>query len=169
MNRARQDAITTEIMEIVGGAEALRQAARATADDLLVDRIELARDLLRRPRTDRYGPQEHDMTITEPHPRRPRSCKDGRVVAIAGPVVDVEFPPDALPEINTAARDDDRARGRRRSTITGRGRPADRRQPGAGHLPEAHRRPAPRHRRCATPATASRCRSATACSATCST
>ncbi|TML59891.1 MAG: F0F1 ATP synthase subunit gamma, partial [Actinobacteria bacterium] len=26
MNRARQDTITTEIMEIVGGAEALRQA-----------------------------------------------------------------------------------------------------------------------------------------------
>jgi F-type H+-transporting ATPase subunit gamma len=29
MNRARQDAITTEIMEIVGGAEALRRAAKA--------------------------------------------------------------------------------------------------------------------------------------------
>ncbi len=29
VNRARQDAITTEIMEIVGGAEALRQASRA--------------------------------------------------------------------------------------------------------------------------------------------
>jgi F-type H+-transporting ATPase subunit beta len=28
--------------------------------------------------------------------------KEGRVVAIAGPVVDVEFPPDALPEINYA-------------------------------------------------------------------
>ena len=28
--------------------------------------------------------------------------KEGRVVAIAGPVVDVEFPPDTLPEINTA-------------------------------------------------------------------
>jgi F-type H+-transporting ATPase subunit gamma len=27
MNRARQEAITTEIMEIVGGAEALRQSA----------------------------------------------------------------------------------------------------------------------------------------------
>jgi F-type H+-transporting ATPase subunit beta len=27
---------------------------------------------------------------------------DGRVVAIAGPVVDVEFPPDALPDINYA-------------------------------------------------------------------
>ena len=36
------------------------------------------------------------MTATEP------KLQDGRVVAIAGPVVDVEFPPDALPEINTA-------------------------------------------------------------------
>jgi F-type H+-transporting ATPase subunit gamma len=32
MNRARQDAITTEIMEIVGGAEALRQAANAKTE-----------------------------------------------------------------------------------------------------------------------------------------
>ena len=30
------------------------------------------------------------------------STKDGRVVAIAGPVIDAEFPPDSLPEINTA-------------------------------------------------------------------
>ena len=30
MNRARQDTITTEIMEIVGGAEALRQAESST-------------------------------------------------------------------------------------------------------------------------------------------
>ena len=30
------------------------------------------------------------------------ALKEGRVVAIFGPVVDVEFPPDALPEINTA-------------------------------------------------------------------
>jgi F-type H+-transporting ATPase subunit gamma len=36
MNRARQDAITTEIMEIVGGAEALRQAANGK-EDLLLD------------------------------------------------------------------------------------------------------------------------------------
>lgn len=28
--------------------------------------------------------------------------QDGRIVAIAGPVVDIEFPPNALPEINTA-------------------------------------------------------------------
>src|SRR5699024_7665192 len=27
--------------------------------------------------------------------------KDGRVVSVAGPVVDVEFPSDAMPEINT--------------------------------------------------------------------
>ncbi|MEE9416179.1 MAG: F0F1 ATP synthase subunit beta [Acidimicrobiales bacterium] len=35
------------------------------------------------------------MTITEPE------LKEGRIVGIAGPVVDVEFPPGALPEINT--------------------------------------------------------------------
>jgi F-type H+-transporting ATPase subunit gamma len=38
MNRARQDAITTEIMEIVGGAEALRQSS-GEADDLLIDHM----------------------------------------------------------------------------------------------------------------------------------
>ena len=39
MNRARQDAITTEIMEIVGGAEALRQGQKGD-DDVLADTIE---------------------------------------------------------------------------------------------------------------------------------
>ena len=39
MNRARQDAITTEIMEIVGGAEALAQTAGGEVD-LLSDTIE---------------------------------------------------------------------------------------------------------------------------------
>ena len=38
MNRARQDAITTEIMEIVGGAEALAQSG-AGDDDLLPDHL----------------------------------------------------------------------------------------------------------------------------------
>ena len=38
MNRARQDAITTEIMEIVGGAEAMRQAQTGN-DDLIVDQV----------------------------------------------------------------------------------------------------------------------------------
>jgi F-type H+-transporting ATPase subunit gamma len=36
MNRARQDAITTEIMEIVGGAEALRQS-QSGGEDTIVD------------------------------------------------------------------------------------------------------------------------------------
>src|SRR5262245_4768615 len=36
------------------------------------------------------------MTMTETH------LKDGRVVGIAGPVIDAEFPRGALPEINTA-------------------------------------------------------------------
>ena len=40
MNRARQDAITTEIMEVVGGAEALRKGKHLHAEDLLVDTIE---------------------------------------------------------------------------------------------------------------------------------
>src|SRR5262245_7305158 len=31
-----------------------------------------------------------------------QELKDGRVVAIAGPVIDIEFPPNALPEINHA-------------------------------------------------------------------
>jgi F-type H+-transporting ATPase subunit beta len=38
------------------------------------------------------------MTVTETGPK----LKDGRIVAIAGPVVDVEFPPDAIPELNSA-------------------------------------------------------------------
>ena len=43
------------------------------------------------------------MTVTADTPTPTGSgLKDGRVVAIAGPVVDVEFPPDALPEINYA-------------------------------------------------------------------
>jgi len=38
------------------------------------------------------------MTVTDSQP----TLKDGRVVAIAGPVIDVEFPPDAVPGINMA-------------------------------------------------------------------
>ena len=38
------------------------------------------------------------MTLTEDS----KQLKDGRIVAIAGPVVDVEFPADAIPEINNA-------------------------------------------------------------------
>ncbi len=37
MNRARQDSITTEIMEIVGGAEALSQGASDHDDDLAAE------------------------------------------------------------------------------------------------------------------------------------
>src|SRR3954454_14764413 len=41
------------------------------------------------------------MTMTA-EPTSGQQLKDGRIVAIVGPVVDVEFPPDALPEINWA-------------------------------------------------------------------
>jgi F-type H+-transporting ATPase subunit beta len=40
--------------------------------------------------------------VAEPQAGEQTELKEGRVVAIAGPVVDVEFPPDALPEINHA-------------------------------------------------------------------
>src|SRR5215203_6004436 len=42
------------------------------------------------------------MTVTEPTTGADAALKDGRVIAIAGPVVDVEFPPDSVPAINTA-------------------------------------------------------------------
>ena len=42
------------------------------------------------------------MTATEAPASQQSQLKDGRIVAIVGPVVDVEFPPDSLPEINFA-------------------------------------------------------------------
>jgi F-type H+-transporting ATPase subunit beta len=42
------------------------------------------------------------MTMTETNQTSGSELKDGRVVGIAGPVIDVEFPPHALPELNTA-------------------------------------------------------------------
>ncbi len=42
------------------------------------------------------------MTVTDTSTDTAAALKDGRVVAIAGPVVDVEFPADAVPAINTA-------------------------------------------------------------------
>src|SRR5918911_796951 len=40
------------------------------------------------------------MTVTDAAPET--ELKNGRIVAIVGPVVDVEFPPDALPELQGA-------------------------------------------------------------------
>ncbi len=46
------------------------------------------------------------MTTTAPQPTETKQLPSGRVVAIAGPVIDVEFPPHALPEINGAVETD---------------------------------------------------------------
>jgi F-type H+-transporting ATPase subunit gamma len=50
MNRARQEQITTEIMEIVGGAEALRGGTGLMPDDFLADTIENRKEDLFRER-----------------------------------------------------------------------------------------------------------------------
>src|SRR5579872_4364815 len=52
-------------------------------------------------RTDRNQPTM-TTTIEQPTTERREKHPDGRVVAIAGPVVDAEFPPHGLPEINVA-------------------------------------------------------------------
>jgi F-type H+/Na+-transporting ATPase subunit beta len=46
------------------------------------------------------------MTTTAPEPTKTENLPTGRVVAAAGPVIDVEFPLHALPEINTAVQVD---------------------------------------------------------------
>ena len=80
MNQARQDAITTEIMEIIGGAEALA-ADRGDGEDLLLDRT---RSPIRSRRSRRHSssptpreltsssPQEQLMTVTDDHRDRPQ-------------------------------------------------------------------------------------------------
>jgi F-type H+-transporting ATPase subunit beta len=44
------------------------------------------------------------MAVTEERPTRPegRETSEGRILTITGPVIEVEFPPDALPEIDYA-------------------------------------------------------------------
>ncbi len=58
------------------------------------------------------------MTTTEERPTtQHKASEDGRVVAIAGPVVDVEFPLHALPEINHAVEMDIELEGRRQTIV----------------------------------------------------
>ena len=95
MNRARQDSITTEIMEIVGGAEALAGGAATTSPRSrspldFVTEVELETATVQRRST---------VTVTE---SQQSTGTDGRVVGIAGPVIDVEFPRGSLPELNAA-------------------------------------------------------------------
>ncbi len=93
MNRARQDSITTEIMEIVGGAEALAGGSNDIRARVVLDfvtEVELETAALQRRST---------VTVTE---SQQSTGTEGRVVGIAGPVIDVEFPRGALPALNNA-------------------------------------------------------------------
>ena len=60
----------------------------------LQDELDGGRRRARRAKTDYETSRSTHMTTA--------TKKDGRIVGIAGPVVDVEFPPDSLPEINQA-------------------------------------------------------------------
>jgi F-type H+-transporting ATPase subunit gamma len=55
LNRARQDAITTEIMEIIGGAEGLKED-KGSEEDLLLDRLEPLHAFPRREGTHGHRP-----------------------------------------------------------------------------------------------------------------
>src|SRR5690606_40711762 len=71
MNQVRQDAITTEIMEIIGGAEALAEA-RGEPEDLILDRT-LSEPSPRRTGAHVRHPLSHDRprrTATHTRPRR---------------------------------------------------------------------------------------------------
>ena len=87
--------MNTEIMEIVGGAEAMSQDDDGDLEDLIAQSIEgFAAPQLTVPTPETSGVK---MTMTEDN----TETKDGRVLAIAGPVVDVEFPRRIAAEINT--------------------------------------------------------------------
>ena len=59
--------------------------------------------------TDLEKDGEHHMSAT--------TLASGRIVKVAGPVVDVEFPPDALPEINHAIEVDLEVGGKKSTLI----------------------------------------------------
>ena len=122
---ARQDSITTEIMEIVSGAEALK-GDKGGPEDLLLEHLVPATPSPSSSTptttpargTDRRPPnlactRRTQMTVTENPTSAPSgtpALKEGRAVAIAGPVVDVEFPVARRP------RSTPRSRGRSAST-----------------------------------------------------
>jgi len=74
-------------MEIVGGP---RRFARPPA-------VPASSHIPKQPRSRPYDHRCHRRSEAQ-------HLENGRIVAIAGPVIDVEFPPHALPEINTATR-----------------------------------------------------------------
>ena len=75
MNRARQDAITTEIMEIVGGAEALK-GDKDGSDDMLLEHVGARAPLRPAPRSHRPQPRATRRPATDPAARPARRRLD---------------------------------------------------------------------------------------------
>ena len=121
----------------------------------------------RRPGRASEGREDHDCNGRRDQGDR-RPAATGRVARVIGPVVDIEFPVDSMPEIYNTLETDLELGGETPGPLA-RGRPAHRRRHGPRHLAAADRRPGPRrpgarHRRAR-----SRCRSATSPRATSST
>ncbi|MDQ2726349.1 MAG: F0F1 ATP synthase subunit beta [Actinomycetota bacterium] len=55
--------------------------------------------------------------VEEPNTEETTESRNGRVVAVAGPVVDVEFPPDSLPDVNFAVEMDVELEGEQTTTV----------------------------------------------------
>jgi F-type H+-transporting ATPase subunit beta len=55
--------------------------------------------------------------VEEPNTEETAETREGRVVAVAGPVVDVEFPPDSLPDVNFAVEMDVELEGEDKTTV----------------------------------------------------
>ena len=112
-----------------------RQANRARQDEITT---EIMRDR-RRGR----GPVRGIRGVSEHGRRQTNGHANGRVVRVIGPVVDVEFPPGELPEINTALTVDV-ALGGETTTITCEVAQHIGDSPGARDRAEADRRPGAR-------------------------
>ena len=113
-NKARQTAITGELLDIAGGAEALKQG---TITDVIASRVMCGEAISRRKSeiaSSAYCLARNDISMTYchfTHTRRNSMPKEGKVVQVLGGVVDVQFPPDQSAQYLRCARNRARRSG----------------------------------------------------------
>ena len=132
MNRVRQAEITQEILEVVGGAEAL---GLVLDENLNFDSLRQRRSTL------------NQWLRTETPRQREQGTNEGRIEQVIGVVVDVVFPDEPARDLLGAQDRDPRGRRPRRDRPHPRGPAAPRRRPRPRGRDGRDRRPAPRRRR----------------------